>query len=142
MSLPRRIEQSLIAFAGVRESVRVVFRLHPSERDRRSTLEDVVELDEQPLYESLSGSDVVITISSTVGYQAALMGKQLITVTGSVNEVNAPYGKMGLSRHVDVEGLPAAILAELSGAPRPAISGLPPVGEATRRIARLVEELT
>lgn len=97
--LTRKIENSLVEIARKNVDFQFIFRLHPSEDRSYSSLPDNVYVSDASdnIYEILSLSDVVITMSSTVGFEAFILGKDLITIDLSVVTEDVPYSKMGIS---------------------------------------------
>jgi len=97
--LPENIESHLVDIATKNPEYRIIFRLHPSEHRKYSNLPKNVYVSrpDDSLYEQLALSDVVLTMSSTVGLEAAIIGKDLITIDLSVFTKDAPYSEMGLS---------------------------------------------
>ncbi len=113
-SLPRRIEGYLRNFVASDEQVRLVVRYHPSEREVFREQERVAF---SPLEEDIStllhAVDVVVVTASTVGLEASLAGRPVISVDCSVFTADAPYSRMGISTGVScVEDL-GQVLREL-----------------------------
>ncbi len=140
--LPRRIEQELIRAARSRSDWQLVLRPHPNEPafavpdDARITLNTRAD----DLHTLLAASDVVMTMTSTVGLEAALLGKPLVTWDRSQNTRFCPYGAMGFSLGVDALDAigPAIDRALAGGAPRPT---LPPIGHGADGVVAQITRL-
>ncbi len=90
-----------------------------------------------PIEAVLWASDTVLLETSTVGLQAALIGRDVITVAA---EDYPPYASLGLATDVpDLEALDAAILARRP----PSLQALGPVGlgDAGERVLALIDRL-
>ncbi|MES2755181.1 MAG: UDP-N-acetylglucosamine 2-epimerase [Pseudomonadota bacterium] len=101
-TLPERIERYLAdSFADDRD-VRIIMRLHPSE-DRppavagaRIRYSDASE----PLDDLLCLADCVVTCSSTVGLEAAMLGVPVVQLMDSVFSPDLPLGALGVAIEV------------------------------------------
>lgn len=137
--LPRRIEAALMAALTTHPDWHLVIRPHPSDVYAMPPAGPQLTLSTRadPLHTLLAASDVVVTMTSTVGLEAALLGVPLVTWDASENTPYCPYASMGIARGVtDLAELAPAIVQALAGhGPRPQ---LPPVGAATRLIAAQV----
>ena len=140
--LPRRIEAALTAALATRPSWRLVIRRHPSEQvpppGPHPQMVHSTRADD--LHTLLAASDVAVTMTSTVGLEAAIIGKPLVTYDRSENTHLCPYAAMGLSLGAEtIEALPEVIGRALSGAaPRPA---LPPVGRGAAGVVAVLDRL-
>jgi hypothetical protein len=110
-SLPRRIETVLREFVKDNAEYRLVIRYHPSEQVGFEPDENVFF---SPTAESLPAVihavDLVVVTASTVGIEANLMGRPVISVDCSIFRKDAPFSKMGVSAGVpQPEDLPGAI---------------------------------
>lgn len=109
--LPRRIEAVLRDFVRTHAGFRLVVRYHPSEQV------EFIEQDRvffspasEALHPLLHAVDVTLTMTSTVGLEAYLLGKPVITVDASIFTADMPYSAMGISRGVfSPQELPALI---------------------------------
>ena len=142
--LPRKVEAQLYKLLEAHPNIRVIFRPHPNDNiTSYDTLPDRVEVcpaKEDDLGDVLIASDCVIVMASTVGYQAALLGKPLVNVKLSIFSDEAPYDKMGMSVGVDdLTLLPHAVLQALSEGQK--ATGLSKVGGATDNVMKVIEEL-
>lgn len=97
--LPGQVERALRQAVICNQALRLIVRYHPSQvvdflpQDRvehSHPTEDLSTL--------LHAVDVVVTMTSTVGLQASLVGKQVLTVDSSVFFNDMPYSKMGISK--------------------------------------------
>lgn len=120
--LPRRIESSLRQYISTRPHYRLIVRYHPNERVEFQTGQERVELSpsSEDLASLLHAVDVVIVASSTVGLEAHLAGRAVLSVTGSVFTEDAPYGQMGIA--VDVAS-PDLLEAALDALPTQVAAG-------------------
>lgn len=141
--LPRRIEGALTAALATRPSWRLVIRRHPSEQVPPPAAHPQVvhSTRADDLHTLLAASDAVVTMTSTVGLEAAIIGKPLVTYDRSENTHLCPYAAMGLSLGSQtVEALPGVVDCALSGAaPKPT---LPPVGEGATGVVAVLDRLT
>ena len=120
-------------------SLRLVLRPHPNDptggihsRDPR-----VVRAPEPPIEALVQAADIVVQQATTVGIQAALSGKRVITIA---NAGMPPFAEYGLAQDIpDLSALPGALLE----GPMPDLSrlGAPPPGRAAERIAETAGEL-
>lgn len=144
LALPRKIEDVLRRFVQDNVGFRLVVRYHPSER---------VEFVEGPgvtfsptsenLHVLLHAVDMAIVTASTVGLEASLIGKPVLSVDCSIFTEDAPYSAMGISQGVPAaEDLPSAIqrLCE-QHKPVAAGPGNTMAFPATQKVADVVESL-
>lgn len=140
--LPRRIEAALTAALASRPSWRLVIRRHPSEQVPPPPPHPQVvhSTRADDLHVLLAASDAVVTMTSTVGLEAAILGKPLVTYDRSENTHLCPYAAMGLSLGSQtVDALPDTIDSALSGAaPLPP---LPPVGGGAAGVVAVLDRL-
>lgn len=101
--LPRRIEAYLREFIAANEEFRLVVRYHPSEHE---TFKPGLRVEFSPVGEDLGALlhavDVVVVTASTVGLEASLAGRSVISVDASIFTADAPYSEMGISTGVKV----------------------------------------
>ncbi|MCO4822987.1 MAG: hypothetical protein KC469_13030 [Flavobacteriaceae bacterium] len=102
-SLPRKVEVQLFKVLSKHPDWQLVIRSHPSENTKYGDLPGNVEisLKSENLHELLASVDCVITMTSTVAIEAALMGKPVISIDLSIFTDDSPYSKMGLSQGID-----------------------------------------
>ena len=121
--LPRRVETYLREFVAVNLGFRLVVRYHPSENEIFNpdlrvefspTSEDIGAL--------LHAVDVVVVMTSTVAFEASIVGRTVISVDKSIFTDDAPFSKMGISLGVNtIEGL-GSLLLGIHNAQRKSIS--------------------
>jgi len=123
-NLPRQIEAQLRDIISHHDDWRLVVRYHPSE-----TVPFVpqpnVSLSErsEALHILVHAVDVVVVMSSTVGLEAHLAGRPVISVEMSVFAEDAPYSRMGISDGVtQLDQLEAKLVTALSSESRVAPS--------------------
>lgn len=142
-SLPRRVDAALLEILRRRPDWRLVVRPHPSETGVRIDASDRAELSppQDDLATLLAAVDVVVTMTSTVGFESCLVGTPVVALGESILLDTAPYAEEGLA-------LGAATLADLEPALERVLVGgwrnteeLPPVGRATERVVAVIDEL-
>ncbi len=84
LSLPTLIENELIKLNDSVDDWCFTFRQHPGEAIREYPNSITVSSKDEPLQDLLADIDLVITMRSTVGVQAACMGIPVIAVRGSI----------------------------------------------------------
>lgn len=101
-TLPRRVDAALIAAARRHANWLIVIRPHPSEVLVATALPANVTISskEEELEALLAAVDCVIVLASTVGMQAALLGRPVIQITETIIVSAAPYAELGLAREV------------------------------------------
>ena len=96
--LPIKIENSLREFIRANTGFRLVLRYHPSENvDFRPQERVFFSPREQSLHGLLHAVDIVIVTASTVGLEAHLVGKKVISVDNSIFTEDTRYSSMGIS---------------------------------------------
>ena len=116
-TLPRRVEQALRQLVAEDENLRLVVRYHPSER---VDFEPAIRVDFSPVSEPIAALlhavDVVVVTASTVGLEAAIAGRPVISVDNSIFTPDTQYSSMGISRGVtDLKDLGVALKEALAG---------------------------
>jgi len=145
-SLPRRIERYLRDFVAENPGYRLVVRYHPSEREVfirqpfvefSPTSEDIAAL--------LHAVDVVVVTASTVGLEASLAGRPVISVDDSVITADVPYSAMGISIGVPKLECLGPALGRLAGSHRPVSqstgAALRTGTSATERVIQVINSL-
>lgn len=145
--LPRRVEHCLRQLVGEDERLRLVVRYHPSEQiafqeSPRIAFSPITE----PLPALLQAVDLVVVTASTVGIEAHLAGKPVISVDLSVITPDAPYAAMGISLGVgSIDALTHEVkkwAGEVSRTPLSAPpAAAPSPGSATDNILKVIEDL-
>lgn len=100
VGLPINVENALQGIFKGKPDWQLVVRNHPNELPRGYPDFVKVSLPSESLEELLLTVDVVVTLTSTVGFQGLIMGCHLITIGGSVFTPTMPYGEMGFSNHL------------------------------------------
>jgi hypothetical protein len=140
--LPRRIEKTLFAALAEHPDWRLVLRPHPSDQFTLPMAgpQLVISTRADHLHTLLAASDCVVTMTSTVGLEAALLGRPLVTWDRSQNTASCPYSRMGMSLGVtELSGLAPTIARALAGgAPRPL---LPAIGQGAEGVVAAVNRL-
>lgn len=110
-ALPRKIEDVLRHFVQDNPGFRLVVRYHPSERVEFVAQQGVTfSPTSENLHVLLHAVDMVIVTASTVGLEASLIGKPVLSVDCSIFTGDAPFSTMGIAQGVPaVADLPSAI---------------------------------
>lgn len=146
VSLPRRVDQALMDIVSKHSEWLLVIRHHPSEIIDSSDFPDQVYISnsQEDLAVLLKSVDVVVTMTSTVGLEAFMLNKPLVTIEQSVYCGDLSYAQKGMARAVrdlsNLGDLESALIETLSGKWQPKVV-LPEVGLATTRIYKVIEEL-
>ncbi|XZE55152.1 hypothetical protein SH139x_001150 [Planctomycetaceae bacterium SH139] len=141
--LPSKIENALLGMLANNPNWRLILRPHPSESRELNTLPPKASwsTQQEPLHPLLHAVDVVVTSMSTVGLEAALAGKPVVTVDLSVLLPELPLSQMGISRGVTTWPELELALRDVQQGRHPVQPDLPPVGEATERCVAVLEDL-
>lgn len=135
------VERRLRAWVTAREDAALLVRYHPAQYHLFPDLGAQPRVyrsipTQDPLGPQLHASDIVVVQTSTVGFEAALIGKRVLSLSYSptVIRIAFDYGAMGLGESVHrIEDLVGVVEG---GPPRPADRSLfPPDGPATPRVA-------
>ncbi|MDB5790421.1 MAG: hypothetical protein JWQ80_445 [Massilia sp.] len=144
-SLPGRIEQYLRDFVAANHGYRLVVRYHPSQRE---VFVAQAGVDVSPATESVSvllhAVDIVVVMASTVGLEAALAGRPVISVVGSVFGADAPYARMGISTEAaTIASIGEALLAAggQAGAPETGVQDGADGPSATARLLAVIKNM-
>jgi hypothetical protein len=99
--LPEKVEKVLLEGLLDDERFHLIIRNHPNEPVR--SYPDAVEISTQKedLVGLLVRVDLVVTLTSTVGFQGMILGADFITIDKSVFTETMPFSKMGLSSGID-----------------------------------------
>lgn len=99
---PQRVERYLAETFGGDKSVHLVMRLHPSEHREPAVSGPRIRYGDstEPLDELLSAADCVITASSTVGLEAAILGIPVVQCMDSIFSADLPLGELGVAASV------------------------------------------
>lgn len=141
------VERRLRAWVASRPDVALLIRYHPSQyhlfpdlgtQDRVYRSNPV----QDALVPQLHLSDIVVVQGSTVGFEAALIGKRVLCLSYSpmVINMNFDYAKLGLGESVSS---PEDLLRVLDGVPCGVTNrnAFPPAGSATARVAAEIKHL-
>jgi hypothetical protein len=109
--LPEKIESKLIEIFKRRGSEwQLVVRNHPNEEARSYPSFVVNQTSSKNLSEVLLGVDLVLTCTSTVGFEGTLLGRELITIDASVFTPTIPFSEYGFSTGItDLDALENAL---------------------------------
>ena len=117
-SLPRRVESRLRQLVSMHPNLHLVVRYHPSERVEFEPAPGVsFSPVSEPLSALLHAVDVVVVTASTVGLEAAIAGRPVVSIDTSVFTPDTRYASLGISKAVtELDDLGPAIFAALAGA--------------------------
>ncbi|KOO10095.1 hypothetical protein AKJ18_36015, partial [Vibrio xuii] len=90
------VEAELVKIA-LDDKFDIILRSHPNDIIDYEQHQNIIDGNDFSLDELLYVCDVVITISSTVGYEGLLLGKGLLTIEGATINEDGPYNEVGLS---------------------------------------------
>lgn len=141
------VERRLRAWVDSRPDAALLIRYHPSQYHRFPDLgahprvyRSVPTAD--PLAPQLHASEIVVVQASTVGFEAALIGKRVLSLSYSplVRNIDFDYGQLGLGESV---ARPQDLVPVIERGPvRPVDrSVFPPPGLATPRVAGQILDL-
>lgn len=141
--LPRRVDRALLEALPSHPEWRLVFRAHPSETHAWEDLPGRVEVSgrSDDLTALLLGADCVLTMSSTVGLEAALVGTPVVQLQCSIFSADAPYAAMGLARAAATPPDVPRALEQVWSDTGWRVAGLPSVGGSARRVASVITSL-
>ncbi|MCA6222238.1 UDP-N-acetylglucosamine 2-epimerase [Photorhabdus antumapuensis] len=110
-NLPRIIEKTLREFIKENKQYELIIRYHPSENIIYKEQKNVkLSSKDEDLHILLHSIDLIIVTASTVGLEAHLIGKPVITIDNSIFTDDAPFSKMGISTGVkEISELPNII---------------------------------
>ncbi len=140
--LPRRIEAALSAALADHPAWQLVIRPHPNDQYAPPPAHPRLTLSTRAddLHTLLAASDVVVTMTSTVGLEAVLLGKPLVTWDLSENTRYCPYSTMGFSCGVtSLEQLATAV--DEAGSGGGIMPALPPIGRACDGVLAVLDTL-
>lgn len=140
--LPLEIEKALSDFVESNASFVLLIRPHPSECRKQTVSHARIEWSgqDESINVVLHAVDVVVTMTSTVGLQAHLLGLPVVTVDVSVGTYMLPMSKMGVSRGVtEMTALGDAIIKAVDTGP---LTNAGFLGEgAARRVVSVIDQL-
>lgn len=99
-NLPMKVEEKLLEIVNNNKNFELYVRNHPNEAVRDYP-NNVIVSNDNNLVDLLRNIDLVVTLTSIVGFEAVLLGKELITIDLSVLSNMLPYSKYGYSSGVD-----------------------------------------
>jgi len=100
-TLPQRIESELRSLVKNNAGFRLVVRYHPSQNVDFIPQERVSpSYQTENVQELLHAVDIVVVTTSTVGLEAHLIGKPVVSIDTSIFTADAPYSRMGISTGV------------------------------------------
>lgn len=141
---PGRVEKELMEICRRNPSWRLMIRPHPSEV--RSAVElpswALLSRGGDDLAVQLAAADVTVTMVSTVGLQARLLGKRMVSVVPSCGTDRDLYQRNDLATRctTELESL-ESVLKEALSMPEGRPDGFPLVGTATENVLQVVRRL-
>lgn len=145
--LPVRIERKICEIARKMPYAHFILRHHPSEKRNyvvEHTEQKNIEISKpssSSLHEQLISADIVVTMTSTVALEAALLSKHVVTVDLSIFSNDAPFSAMGISNGVTSLDELESTLFKLANTKPKKRQGLPEVGNATNNILSEIKEI-
>lgn len=139
--LPRRIDSVVLDAVARHPDWALLIRPHPSEDVDFGELPPRVALSTSadPLDTALHASDLVLTMTSTVGLEGVMLGRPMVACDFSQYTPDVPFTKHGLATGVEsLEEIEEGIVRALA-APVPD-SGIP-LGTSARRVADVLVEV-
>lgn len=142
------VEKRLRDWVSSTQKTALIVRYHPNqfhyfpslgEQDRVYLAQPALE----PVQTQLYASDTVVVQTSTVGLEAALIGKRVLNLrfAQSVIDLGFDYSELGIAEGVnDLDELSAA-LSHSGGAPNHTSALRPPSGKAAPRVADEIMQL-
>lgn len=144
-ALPWLVEARLKEIVKNKDDWHLVIRYHPNQDppDSRGDEKVTISQRDESLAPLLQAVDLVVTLTSTVGLEARLLKKPLITVDMSVYSEDTPYAKLGFSVGVnDFLELEPTISRLLDGCiDQYSLSELPRAGNATDSVVQQILKL-
>ena len=139
-TLPRRVEAELRRVVTTEPGWHLVVRYHPSENVEFVPQANVVQSTRADnLHTLVNAVDAVVVIASTVGLEAHLAGRPVVSVDMSVFTKDAPYSRMGIARGVNaLDDLRETLRAALASGGRARALG---DGMACRAVADQIKSL-
>jgi len=112
IDLPLKVEERLVDIFSRHKDWRLIARNHPSEVQRDYPDFVMTSSQSDDLFELLTSVHLVITLTSTVGFQGAILGAKLVTIDLSVLTPTMPFSEMKLSKGVrDLDEIEPALLS-------------------------------
>ena len=144
-TLPLRIQQKLADLVAARPDWLLVIRPHPSQGQdiklNQPSENILLSPQSQALHPLLAAVDVVVCMTSTVGYEAAILGKPLVHLPLSIYADEADYTEMGLACTArGLDDLERALALVLEGGWQSSVR-LRPAGGATSAVIEVIEGL-
>lgn len=141
------VEQRLREWVRTRPGVALIVRYHPTQYNvfpdlGRQERVYVSNPTTDRLYPQLHASDTVLVQTSTVGFEAALMGKRVLNLSFSPRVINTEYDYSRLGVAEAVRSMEE--LTEVLDRPRADLQdqgGFPPAGPATPRVVAEIMRL-
>ena len=140
----KSVENLLESEFSKRHDVQVVYRPHPNDVTVHNSHwrdEVYVSSSDDPLHEMVAACDVVVTVISTVGLEANLLGKPVIQVEFIDYGRKIPFPELGIGKAVySLEQL-SSELSRLSSRDNssPDVTPCFPIGDNARTIATSIE---
>jgi hypothetical protein len=143
VELPNRLARALQQIVEAEPGWRLVARPHPSQDTLGIEAGAVTEISgrDDELAPLLQAVDVVVTMTSTVGLEAAIVGTPVVSPQLSILSWSAPYVEQGIALGADtLEGIGPALRAVRAGEWQPSAE-LAAVGRATDNVVDVIDGL-
>lgn len=94
-------EKKLIAYLGDRKDIKLLIKPHPNDPIKYTSTGNYKYItDEVPLQDLVKKSNLVITVNSTVGLEASILGKAVIQMATFQYPEKVPFEKLGIGKEV------------------------------------------
>jgi len=140
-NLPNKVESELECIFSKRKDWQLIVRNHPNETVRSYPNFVEISLQQENLTDLLERVDLVVTLTSTVGFQGAILGAQLVTIDKSVFTETMPFSSMGLSKGIVDLNMLESVLEEGSLRAFHDHSCAYSIGDATSRVVNEIYDL-
>ena len=140
--LPIKVEKELNDIAAKKPNIKVVIRPHPNDFRPPLISSERVEIsnEEDNINDLLNAVDCVVVFSSTVGVQAAILKKTVISIDLSISSDYVPYSKMGVSTGInDLNQLGGVIMENLNKSV--CNSPIKAKSSATENVIKVIEDV-
>ncbi len=138
-----KLAVGLAGLIGTKPGWRFVYRPHPNEGPDCTAPATGIETSGQDDYlpALLKAIDAAVVVSSTIGLQAALLGKPLVQMDIPTTGMQTDYSPVGAGVHVPDLQSCADVLSELVGQSNGSLAGFAPLGRGAANVADLADSL-
>ena len=142
-NLPREVEATLRDFVKSNPGFHLVVRYHPSERvDFIGAPSVEFSPVSEPIASLLHAVDLVVVTASTVGLEASIAGRPVVSVDMSLFTSDTEYSKLGISYGVNsLQEIGPAVIKMVAKS-RHELAGCSPSGSATSEVMKVIDSLS